>query len=627
MAQRQHFKGSDEATNCTVAGFCRNIDISKIIPKEIIFIILRFIFNPFKWHITDPMLIENILNAEMGDAFESKSFNVLKLNCKLRIYPNGIIMDNTFDLFLEVENFPSDWKCVTIACSISISSPQTLTVRTISAITKDSSFVDTIGSTNILSQLRNINPSELTISVNIEILRISNEQNEILYQNPYKLYPQIPITGKLTLTKSSMENVTTFKMCSSNVFSKLWMISLSEDDKFNDSIDVWVQLCHLPFGVSKILVKWKISFIEANKTASMECEFHAEDISGYMFEFSSINEFLNYSQHTLSFTGIILKVWDNHNNIIYSYDPSDRIVDHWNQFVNQKVFRPVGSYHWCIRKKEIIKNILNCSSGEMYTSETFVMSLLEWRISIYPNGDLEDQSDIGSFNVYLELDSVPTKWEQIIVRFTLYFCQTDCKLTAIGLYNEEYNVYGWEYYTLLLSEVKELQPIELIFDAEIEIIRIIQNDNSILYQNPLKIDPQMQINEKWIIDKHLMNKIKNVKHFGKHFSSNVFGNLWVIRLYPHGFDKDNDGKCQLGLGICNLPYNISKLSVKCTISLIEANKETQMTEYEHDVESKSDYKTLCSFQEFINFSQHTVMLSIDITKVYEYNASMEFILD
>eukprot|EP01084_Bolivina_argentea_P209754 357213_1 len=433
------------------------------------------------------------------------------------------------------------------------------------------------------------------------------------------------IGEKMMKQLHSVNNSNFSKLLTSDIFGKIWKVSIN----FNEPEQIGKcsfgsSLCRLPYGVSKIAAKHTILFKESNKTEIGECEYTVENNTDKFKNFCSSKEFFTYSRHTISINTIIIKLWNNENKIIYSYDPFQKIVKKWNQFIRcieeekdeniktikVKSMKLSSSYEWVIENKSIIYNILNCENGTKFQSSKFFVGGLEWKISICPNGD--DQTTIGSFDIDLGLDTLPTIWKCIIIRFTLHSPQTDSKMTAIVSYHFSGQRWGWDSYSLTLAEIKALNPTKLIFNADIEIIRIIteKEKDMIFYQKSLKIDPKLQINEKWIIDQHLMNKIKNLKHFGKQFSSDIFGKIWVMRLCPHGFEDDNDGNCQMGLALCNLPYNICKISLQYTISLIEANK-SKTNEFEYDIGNECNYQVLCNFEEFINFSAHTIVININ----------------
>eukprot|EP01084_Bolivina_argentea_P310027 536350_1 len=602
-------KLKDNETLYIVTWFCRDIQNIllnssnkqhyNIIPQEIISIILQFTFNTHKWRIMDKSLINQILNATNKTSFVSNKFERCRQNLywQLKIYPNGdsIKYIDSFDVFLKLITMPTEWKCVVIA--FTIHSPQTC-----SKFSSIHQFDNTISKcywppyTLSLSELKQLHPSEIILTVDIEILRIiKHKQNEIIYQNPFKMNSAMQVNETWhideTLTKKIKDIYKPNKGLCSHILKNMWAIYLwPKTDNQDGKIMCWVRaaMCYLPYDVSKISAKCTISFIEAHKTVHNERVLHLlqSKLSNTFInkQICSFNEFCNFSSHTISLNIIILKVWNNKNEIIYSFDPSQQIITKWNQLIKYKHVSDVtGSYQWVIENKSLIGNIFDCAPKEMFTSPKFIISALEFRLIIFPNGDNKQHS--GSFQLYLELDTLPTKWKCIIAQITLYSPQTNSKITTIVSYEDSKSYWGWKDYSLLLQEIKQYNPIKLIFVANVEIIRIIENKSDIiLYQNPIIIDPKMEINGKWLIDENIMKQLHNVKnsHFGKQLTSDIFGEIWIASV--NLIKMKNISKCSLGLSLCCLPYGVSKILAKHTISFKEANK-TEIGECEYTVEN------------------------------------------
>eukprot|EP01084_Bolivina_argentea_P044341 81602_1 len=620
-------EGFDDETALIVTWFCRNVQnmLSQLIPQEIVAITFKFTSGTYKWKIDDNALLDKIFNATNAEKMESDVFKRDKLDFKLRIYPNGMnsLQVDSFDVFLILNTMPEEYKCITV--SFIINSPQTFSKwGIIQNYTHSGTKWGWISYALSLSELKELNPSEIILIVDIEILRIiKKETNEILYQNPFIMDAQMQINETWFIDENIMNNIKhlqTFgkgKSLNSNVFHNMWIIALypigiktnAYTSAENECL-LGVNLCYLPINVSKISIRSTITLIEANKTEiTNNCIYSADCSYGDLKKLCSFDEFINYSQHTISINIIILQVWNNNNEIIYSYNPSHKIIKKWNQ-KNKRITS--GSYEWVIQNEKLLNHMLNSEVTSKFKSIKFCIAGFEWRFVIYPNGHSIDR--LNSFDVFLELDSLPIDWN-CIIQFQIYSPQTESKMTAIVEYHSSLGLWGWDHNSMLLSEIKTVKPSEIILNANIEIIRIIKMDsNIILYQNPLNINIEMVINKTWIIDSDLMNRIKGLIIFGKQLSSDIFGDIWVIRLCPYGFEKTNNGECQLGLALCNLPFNISNICVKYEILLIEANKR-KICQFEYSVENECDYQTLCTFEEFIKFSTHTIVVNINITNM------------
>ena len=92
-----------ELTKHIVTGYTKTVqkqiqssfDLFSIIPLSVINVICLYINNIFSnrgvytWKIDDIVKVKQILNAKNGDKFESNTFMISRLKCKLVIYPNG----------------------------------------------------------------------------------------------------------------------------------------------------------------------------------------------------------------------------------------------------------------------------------------------------------------------------------------------------------------------------------------------------------------------------------------------------------------------------------------------------------------------------------------------------------
>eukprot|EP01084_Bolivina_argentea_P310024 536342_1 len=220
----------------------------------------------------------------------------------------------------------------------------------------------------------------------------------------------------------------------------------------------------------------------------------------------------------------------------------------------------LNTYKWRIVDKLLIDQILNADNNTSFLSNTFKIENLDWKLKIYPNGS--DEKNIDSFDAFLQLITMPSEWECIIVASSIYSPQTSSQFSCIHEYTENSTCYGWPSYTLSLSELKQLQPQEIILNISVEILRIIKKEpNAIIYQDPFKMNPATQVNEIWHINQTLMNKIKACKTPDKGICSQVLRNMWVISLWPNSTNETNDQReCLVRTALCYLPYGVSKIS-------------------------------------------------------------------
>ena len=79
-----------------------------------------------------------------------------------------------------------------------------------------------------------------------------------------------------------------------------------------------------------------------------------------------------------------------------------------------------GSYQWRITNRHTIQSILKAQQDQCFTSDVFEMSKLKWMIRLYPNGNTDVNSAVGQFDFYVEMLSLPTSWDYVLVQQTLH---------------------------------------------------------------------------------------------------------------------------------------------------------------------------------------------------------------
>ena len=112
----------DHRIEFIVSGYIRQFQTifpEQIIPDEISSIILSFIANAFStidcytWKITDPSIINKILNAKPGDKFVSESFEMAKCKWKLKFMP--IDKYQQFRIYLQLLHMSKNVKTITFS--------------------------------------------------------------------------------------------------------------------------------------------------------------------------------------------------------------------------------------------------------------------------------------------------------------------------------------------------------------------------------------------------------------------------------------------------------------------------------------------------------------------------------
>ena len=82
----------------------------------------------YTWQITNPQSISRLINAKVGESFESEIFEIGKLKWVIIVYPNGWNKKNKgcFNICIKLLTMSSKWRqlilCRTIECIETMSS-------------------------------------------------------------------------------------------------------------------------------------------------------------------------------------------------------------------------------------------------------------------------------------------------------------------------------------------------------------------------------------------------------------------------------------------------------------------------------------------------------------------------
>eukprot|EP01083_Nonionella_stella_P267303 903122_1 len=113
--------------------------------------------------------------------------------------------------------------------------------------------------------------------------------------------------------------------------------------------------------------------------------------------------------------------------------------------------------------------------------------------------------------------------------------------------------YCWANYISSFEDLKASCDKALTFVITIHMARIaLKEDNKMLFQmrtKKYKRKTQLQ----WKIDEETMKKLKSFDK-GKGICSDIYNDIWCLRLYPNGYWSDSkEGDVFIHLCLCGLP--------------------------------------------------------------------------
>ena len=191
-----------------------------------------------------------------------------------------------------------------------------------------------------------------------------------------------------------------------------------------------------------------------------------------------------------------------------------------------------GEYSCIIDDPYLIEQMLAAENKQDFLSNIFSIAELNWQIDFYPNGNKE--YNLGSFMVYLKLLSFRKSWKEIIVCRRISCPEAASSSTSIVSYTQNKSN-GWDQNTLKLSELIELQPKKILFDINIRILKIIDIDNKIIFQDDqIGVSDSSKITDdenntfQWKINRDLLMTMQSI-YPSKCFESEIFQNQWCLR--------------------------------------------------------------------------------------------------
>jgi len=208
-----------------------------------------------------------------------------------------------------------------------------------------------------------------------------------------------------------------------------------------------------------------------------------------------------------------------------------------------------ATYTWNINDNNLVQKILKASNEQLFESDPFSLSKLQWILLLYPNGNKKE--DEGSANVFLKLLSMPIGLDKIVVSTIIKCNQTYSSHTYIKTFTKSGGTWGWSDRTVLLSEWNDLNCNRISITVSINIVQLQLSHNHQYLEMYRLMQPKPDIqtksytNEssisstyKYVVnDQNLLTVMKKCQ-WGKQFESSIFDNIWKIQIKPSGPDEE-----------------------------------------------------------------------------------------
>ena len=283
-------------TQLLVNGYLRN----DMIPLDLITVIMLFINDIFqndgvhRWRIEDQEIIDKMLTAECGQKFESKTFELVRMEWKLEIYPNGFDEETKGYLVIHLRLIAMPamieqiefWRIFRVEENMSSSSW---------VITLKESEYENWGRKCSLKELIAMQLNTLTISVEVRIIKLTVKQDvdqmmtqqfgdsmmlkEKLENSKNKVLEYEVKSGELEL----LQNAEVYKEICSEILDGLWTLSLlvEENDEEEHRFGTYLTLCHFPVDCVAVNVQYILGCKETGNTEECDSTFSLPDELGF----------------------------------------------------------------------------------------------------------------------------------------------------------------------------------------------------------------------------------------------------------------------------------------------------------------------------------------------------------
>ena len=212
-----------------------------------------------------------------------------------------------------------------------------------------------------------------------------------------------------------------------------------------------------------------------------------------------------------------------------------------------------AQYLWTV-DPSTLQQMKNCANETMFFSPIFEIEGLLWKIKICPNGDSEEND--GSFDVFLESESMPSSWKHIECCISTECFETMAKNIMFTSFTTK-EVFGWAKDAMLHSEIQTLDSLSISIGVAIHRI-VLKEDGRVFYER--KVVPKNH-SVQWRISPKMLQKLKT-GHIGKQLCSPIYGKMYSVHLW-----RNNESDWALIVSLCALPKKKGTIDLSWTFEI------------------------------------------------------------
>ena len=215
---------------------------------------------------------------------------------------------------------------------------------------------------------------------------------------------------------------------------------------------------------------------------------------------------------------------------------------------------------------DVLSSMLSAAPGVEFESDAFEYAGQRWRLEAAPNGCSSDQSDAGSFSLFLRrLDasagSSLTAWMQLSCD------ELRSAFSQISSFDAAAACWGWSPCCLHLDELAQsaasaASP-SFSFSVQLRVLRLFE-DEALRFELDDKLEGGSTLAPLcWTLDEEAMRAVRSARS-GKYFVSPLLNGRWLIQMAPRHGDADT---LAVSLKLAWFPRNVRSFKVRCSASL------------------------------------------------------------
>eukprot|EP01083_Nonionella_stella_P232283 819613_1 len=427
------------------------------------------VVDDYQWQITDTQTLDAIKNAANSIGFFGPFFEINGFKYILEFYPNGESLDDTDDstLYLTVASLPPHVSCIVIEYTLSCEETGARFSRISKLDAKHSSKGWTSGTLkNKEVQQLNSLTFKCVISL-VDVYDINGIPTTKEWIDTHRHKPCIcktPAVGEYdwNISKSMMHQMKSAANCKgyqSEIFMMngwQWMLEMFPNGNCIDcagNVNVFLHLVSIPKELNTVYFQSEI-LVEACDTQYqlMDMLNHKDTSTGWPDGKLMTNRIKRLDEMVVKLRITIIDVFGA---------DEETCCDEVREYKSLANICEIdcNQYGWRIDDADVMNKIKCAQNGERFVSNVFDINQLSWFITLYPNG--QTQEDVGKVRVCVHLTQLPKRIACVTFYFEIWIVETNTRYSNFCHFINDYLCKGWRGCYLTFDQLKSLETITI----------------------------------------------------------------------------------------------------------------------------------------------------------------------